>query len=44
MQYKDVAWIMGVTITNLGFGDFTPSFWLSRTIGFIRQITQSFEP
>ena len=38
MQYKDVAWIMGVTITNLGFGDFTPSFWLSRTIGFIHQI------
>jgi len=42
MQYKDVAWIMGVTITNLGFGDFTPSFWLSRTIGFIHQITKSF--
>ena len=36
MQYKDVAWIMGVTITNLGFGDFTPSFWLSRTIGFVQ--------
>ena len=25
MQYKDVVWMMGVTITNLGFGDFTPS-------------------
>ena len=23
---------MGVTITNLGFGDFTPSFWISRVI------------
>ena len=24
--------MIGVTITNLGFGDFTPSFWLSRVI------------
>ena len=31
--YVDVVWMMGVTITNLGFGDFTPSFWMSRTIG-----------
>lgn len=30
MEYDDVVWMMGVTITNLGFGDFTPSFWLSR--------------
>ena len=21
---KDVIWMMGVTITNLGYGDFTP--------------------
>ena len=24
MLYKDVVWMIGVTITNLGFGDFTP--------------------
>jgi len=30
MQYKDVVWMMGVTITNLGFGDFTPSSSVSR--------------
>ena len=24
MQYMDVVWMIGVTITNLGFGDFTP--------------------
>ena len=22
--YVDVVWMMGVTITNLGYGDFTP--------------------
>ena len=32
MEYVDTVWLMGVTITNLGFGDFTPSFWLSRII------------
>ncbi|CBY13606.1 unnamed protein product [Oikopleura dioica] len=32
MDYTDVVWMMGVTITNLGFGDFTPCFWLSRII------------
>ena len=32
MEYDDVVWMMGVTITNLGFGDFTPSFWVSRVI------------
>ena len=31
-MYIDVVWMMSVTITNLGFGDFTPSFWLSRVI------------
>ena len=30
MQYLDVVWLMAVTLTNLGFGDFTPSFVLSR--------------
>ena len=29
---KDVLWIMVVTITNLGYGDFTPSYWISRSI------------
>ena len=28
----DVLWIMVVTITNLGYGDFTPSYWISRSI------------
>ena len=32
LDYTDVVWMMGVTITNLGFGDFTPCFWLSRVI------------
>ncbi|CAG5080528.1 Oidioi.mRNA.OKI2018_I69.PAR.g9631.t1.cds [Oikopleura dioica] len=32
MEYTDVVWMMGVTITNLGFGDFTPCYWLSRII------------
>jgi len=32
MDYYDVIWIMVVTVTNLGFGDFTPSYWGSRTI------------
>ena len=31
-MYIDVVWMMSVTITNLGFGDFTPSFWLSRVV------------
>jgi hypothetical protein len=30
MMYLDVVWLMAVTLTNLGFGDFTPSFVLSR--------------
>jgi len=30
MMYKDVVWMIGVTITNLGFGDFTPSSLVSR--------------
>ena len=37
--YVDVVWMMGVTITNLGFGDFTPSFWGAFSMGgsiFIR--------
>ena len=29
---KDVIWMMSVTITNLGFGDFTPSNWISRLL------------
>ena len=32
MRYGDVLWMMGVTITNLGYGDFTPSNFLSRII------------
>ena len=32
MRYGDVLWMMGVTITNLGYGDFTPSNYLSRII------------
>ena len=32
MQYNDVVWMMGVTITNLGFGDFTPSSTVSRSM------------
>ena len=36
MEYSDVLWMMMVTITNLGYGEFTPSFWLSRAIiGFL---------
>ena len=30
MGYGDVVWMMGVTITNLGYGDFTPHFYMSR--------------
>lgn len=30
MGYGDVVWMMGVTITNLGYGDFTPRFYISR--------------
>ena len=29
---KDVVWLMGVTITNLGFGDFTPGSQVARSI------------
>ena len=32
MVYSDVIWMTAVTITNLGYGEFTPSFWLSRVI------------
>ena len=32
MVYSDVMWMVGVTITNLGYGEFTPSFWLSRIV------------
>ena len=32
MLYADVLWMMGVTITNLGYGDFTPSNYISRII------------
>ena len=32
MLYGDVLWMMGVTITNLGYGDFTPSNYISRII------------
>ena len=42
-MYIDVVWMMSVTITNLGFGDFTPSFWLSPGLGkFLPKITLSF--
>merc|ERR1712131_68980 len=32
MEYQDVVWLMGVTITNLGFGDFTPGSQVARSI------------
>ena len=30
MEYTDVVWLVAVTLTNLGYGEFTPSFWVSR--------------
>ena len=36
MQFADVVWLIIVTITNLGFGDFSPSSYLARGIvGFL---------
>ena len=35
--------MMGVTITNLGYGDFTPSFWLSRIITSILSLSGIFQ-
>ena len=32
MSYGDVVWMIGVTITNLGYGDFTPKFYISRKL------------
>ncbi len=32
MEYYDVVWLMAVTLTNLGYGEFTPTFWISRSI------------
>ena len=32
MSYWNVTWIIVVSITNLGFGDYVPSFWISRAI------------
>ena len=32
MEYQDVVWLMIVTITNLGFGDFYPSSYFGRAI------------
>ena len=32
MEYKDVVWLIAVTLTNLGYGEYTPSFWVSRSI------------
>jgi len=31
-HYLDCVWMISVTLPNLGFGDFTPQFWLSRLI------------
>ena len=30
MLYRDVTWIIVVSLTNLGFGDYVPTHWLSR--------------
>ena len=30
--YVDCIWMISVTLPNLGFGDFTPQFFLSRII------------
>ena len=43
LEYVDTVWMMGVTITNLGFGDFTPSFWLSRIIVSISSLFGIFQ-
>ena len=32
MLYSDVIWMTAVTITNLGYGEFTPSSFISRII------------
>ena len=32
MLYRDVTWIIVVSLTNLGFGDYVPTHWLSRSI------------
>lgn len=32
MEYTDVVWLVAVTLTNLGYGEFTPSYWISRSI------------
>ena len=33
----------GVTMTNLGYGDFTPSFWISRLIISILSLSGIFQ-
>ena len=43
VQIKDVTWMMSVTITNLGYGDFTPSFWLSRIITSLLSLSGIFQ-
>ena len=42
MLYGDVLWMMGVTITNLGYGDFTPSNYISRIIISILSLLGTF--
>ena len=32
MLYRDVTWIMVVSLTNLGFGDYVPTHSISRSI------------
>lgn len=34
---------IGVTMTNLGYGDFTPSFWISRLIISILSLSGIFQ-
>ena len=38
MVYSDVIWMTAITITNLGYGEFTPGFWLSRVIASLLSI------
>ena len=32
MEYRDVVWMIAVTLTNLGYGEFTPSSTPARAI------------
>ena len=38
MEYIDVVWLVAVTLTNLGYGEFTPRLGLRVLTGFVDRV------